>query len=368
MKKTLGKLSLLLAVLALIVAIDRVLFVRYGTPLWESDPILHYKHKPGATWNWGEKYDNKPIRINRHGFYDDDFPVKKARAELRGLVLGDSVVMGHGVLASESFANQLEAMLPQHLPGYEAYQVINAGVQGYSTFQHVEVLRRSMKFSPDFVVVGFCMNDVTEPYKVNQSYGGTGLDYHGILQAPHPWLAYLANDTGIGRVAIRLRMKLQRRNPSLQTLARQEIYEVRNMAENCGTDPVFIQAWASALRDLGAVYDLAARAGLPVVLVIFPHAFQIGNPALQAPQRILKQHAGENGVGYMDMTKIAESLLATGVALDALLLDRDHYTVRGHRLIAEKLLEHLLGNNLLQVPTDTTGGPHTKLEHKYGDV
>lgn len=67
--------------------------------------------------NWGEKYDNKPIFINQHGFHDDDFPEKKAAGEFRGLIIGDSIVMGHGVTAAETFSNQLERMLPDHVPG-----------------------------------------------------------------------------------------------------------------------------------------------------------------------------------------------------------------------------------------------------------
>jgi len=104
--------------------------------------------------------------------------------------------------ASETFANQLERMLPASVLGYNTYQVINAGVSGYSTFQYLEVLKRSMKFSPDFIAIGFCMNDVTEPYKVSKSFGGSGLDYHGVLQLSQPWIDYVVNETGFGVMLI----------------------------------------------------------------------------------------------------------------------------------------------------------------------
>jgi hypothetical protein len=104
MKHRLGNLALLLGTLLVIFIIDRVLLTKYPLPRWESDPVLHYKHRPG-TYTWGKRYDNKPIHINRYGFHDDDFPEKKADGELRGLIVGDSIVMGHGVTAAETFAN-----------------------------------------------------------------------------------------------------------------------------------------------------------------------------------------------------------------------------------------------------------------------
>ena len=59
---------------------------------------------------------------------------------------------------------------------------MNAGVQGYSTFQYLEILNRSMKLSPSFIMIGFCINDITEPSKVNTSYGVSGLASHRVWQ------------------------------------------------------------------------------------------------------------------------------------------------------------------------------------------
>ena len=345
MKDRLLKLALLLATLFFIFFLDRVLLAKLGLPLWTADPVLHYKHRPGVTDNWGKRYDYKPIRINRYGHYDDDFPEKKAEGELRGLLIGDSIVMGHGVTADETFANQLERMLPESVPGYTTYQVINAGVQGYSTFQYLEVLKRSLKFSPDFIAVGFCMNDLTEPYIVNKSFGGSGLDYHGILQSSHSWVAYVANETGFGRLAIAMQKRIQRNWPSREELVREEIYNVRRMAERSRTDPVFIKAWNQALSDLSMIYQLSRSSHIPVVLIIFPHTFQLRHEELQEPQRILKKHADQHGVGYIDMTGIVENRMADGVALDDIFLDEDHYTVKGHNVVAKALLQYLKAND-----------------------
>jgi hypothetical protein len=53
--------------------------------------------------------------------------------------------MGHGVTSDETFANQLERqLLKASGRKYDHYQIINAGVQGYSTFQEFHVLERSL--------------------------------------------------------------------------------------------------------------------------------------------------------------------------------------------------------------------------------
>jgi lysophospholipase L1-like esterase len=346
MKNRLANLALLFGTLLVIFIIDRVLLTKYPLPRWESDPVLHYKHRTG-TYTWGNKYGNKPIYINRHGFHDDDFPEKKADGELRGLIVGDSIVMGHGVNAAETFANQLERLLPDSASGYNSYQVINAGVQGYSTFQYLETLKRSLKFSPDFIVVGFCMNDVTEPFLVNTAYGGSGLDYHGILQISQPWVSYLVNETGVGRFAIYIRSRITKKIASVEREARKEKYNVRKMAEFSRTDPVYIEAWKQVLSDLSEMYDVASKENIPMVLIIFPFTFQLGDEKLQEPQRILKQHAAQHRVPYLDMTEVVEKLTNDGVPLDDLFLDSDHYTVKGHGVVTSMLLQHLKSRGII---------------------
>ncbi len=328
-------LALLAVTLGVIVAADRALYRRLRQPLWESDPVLHYKHRPNAVSYWGREPDAKKIRIKSLGLYDDEFPVTKPSGELRGLIIGDSIVMGHRVTSAESFANRLEKVLAGSVPGYASYQVINAGVQGYSTFQYREVLERSLRFAPDFVVVCFCMNDVSEPYIVNRKYGGSGQDYHGVYQVSDAWLDWLVNRTGFGNLAVKIRGQMVRK----RAIARYQIYGVKKMARGSRTEPVFIDAWRSALADLSAMYERCRAAGIPIALVICSHRFQIGEPALQEPQKILIEHAQSSGIPVLDLTAAIDSSVARGVAIDELFMDEDHYTVNGHIYVARALLE-----------------------------
>ncbi len=340
------KLALLSATLLTIFLFDRALFlgsIRLGA-IWKSDPVLQYEHRPGVVSHWGTIYDNKVIRINSHGYHDDEFAEAKPAGELRGLFIGDSIVMGHGVTASETFVNQLEASLRHGSSDPDrSFQMINAGVQGYSTSQYLEAFKRARRFSPDFLVVGFCMNDLTEPLVVDKRRGGRGLDYHLVTQEASPWLDFVTNETGFGQGASFIRLWIDGDDLRARWMA----YGFPRMVEGIHTDPEIVASWDAVLRDLEAIYTLALQIDLPVLLVIFPEVPQLQNERLQEPQRILKRHAESHHINCLDITEVAERHLASSGSVSDLFLDSNHYTVRGHAVIADELLRCLAKSGYL---------------------
>jgi hypothetical protein len=77
----------------------------------------------------------------------------------RILFLGDSLLY-YGELASKrTYLEEVEARLGSR------YEIINAGVPGYTTYQELEMLRRyGYDFEPDIVFLGFVLNDLFHPY------------------------------------------------------------------------------------------------------------------------------------------------------------------------------------------------------------
>jgi len=176
-------LSLLFLSLAAIVLADRLLLVKFGLPLWKYDIELHYRHRPGIARTIHQRGKARgTYRINRYGHNDDEFPVAKPDGELRGVSIGDSVTMGYGRPYASTFAAQLEGLLQAQDGRHRSHQIINAGVHGYSSPQERRILEESLRFQPDFIAVGCCMNDVTEPFLIDERLGGVGLDYHGVTQ------------------------------------------------------------------------------------------------------------------------------------------------------------------------------------------
>jgi lysophospholipase L1-like esterase len=355
--KWIGGLSVLILVLSTIVLSDRLLLARYGLPLWMPDEQNHYKHRPGVTRMWNRKYGGKLIHINQHGHHDDEFPVEKPEGEFRGVVIGDSVAMGDGVTRDETFSNQLEDLLNQNHGNGRTFQIINTGVQGYSTFHQYNVLKDSLRFSPDLIAAQFCLNDLTEPLVVDTRYGGVGVDYHGVAQAPSRIFSYLLNETGYGRLVQRIRDS----GKSVELERRWELYNTEKAALSTVDDPTFAQGWEITLSSFGNIYDLAGENNIPVVLLICPHTFQIAGDRYRNPQKILYAHARSKNVDVIDMTPVFEELIfdeklapliESGASFDEIeelysdrmrkyIFDHVHYTPEGHRVVAGKLYEYM---------------------------
>ncbi len=350
---------------------DRFLLTRYALPLYEYDAKLEYRLRPGIVRS--QSAINRPdalIRVNRWGFTDTEFPRSKPTGEFRGLMLGDSVTMGYGLTYPDTFSAQLERLLDARDLAHRSHQIINAGVHGYATYQELEVFRRSLNLDPDLVALGFCMNDVVEPFVVSKRFGGVGLDYHGVFETPNPLTGYLLNETGFGRLAQRLMQRSKRREAEKLT----ELYNVRSMVVGSRTMPRFIDAWKIVLDDLERIYSLAAAHHKPIVLLIFPFTMQLNNPAMREPQAILREHARRHGVDFLDFTddfarrifddpEVLDLLRRKGYdpdeirhfyrwKIDEYFLDQDHFTPRGHAVVAERLFQYLEEAKLVRTRTD----------------
>ena len=69
-------------------------------------------------------------------------------------VLGDSVSVGNGVEAEQTYSFLLEEKLGK--------KVLNASVTGYGIVDYVEVLGHiADNFKPQLVIIGICLNDVS---------------------------------------------------------------------------------------------------------------------------------------------------------------------------------------------------------------
>jgi len=125
--------------------------VHYYEIFQKSDnPVLFYEPKPG--------FSKGAVQINGHGFRDREYDLVKPRDTTRIVVLGDSVIWGHGIVLADTFAKQLENLLNERLDG--RYEVLNFGVSGYSLQQEVEqYLDRASRFQPDIAILGLCIND-----------------------------------------------------------------------------------------------------------------------------------------------------------------------------------------------------------------
>jgi Tfp pilus assembly protein PilF len=120
-----------------------------------SNPILGFELKPDFRHSSPDQRTTYS-RINSYGQRDVERTVEKPKGVRRVIVLGDSVVEGHGLPDLElTISRQLEKLYSDGKT-----QVLNFGVSGYCTRSEVELLEtKGLKFEPDVVIVVFVEND-----------------------------------------------------------------------------------------------------------------------------------------------------------------------------------------------------------------
>jgi tetratricopeptide (TPR) repeat protein len=122
-----------------------------------KNPVLSYELKPNYRNDHANAIDDFPT-TNSHGLRDVERSLEKPPGLKRVILLGDSVVVGHGVKnLDELMSRQLERLYPDG-----DVEVLNMAVSGYCTRSEVELLRqRGLQFDPDLVIVVFVENDFT---------------------------------------------------------------------------------------------------------------------------------------------------------------------------------------------------------------
>ena len=121
------------------------------------DPNLSFVHEP----NTHAFLMGQDVKINSQGLRDYEYPFDKSPGVYRILVLGDSTTFGWGVSMNDTASKILERELnARHVPGYERFEVINAGVGNYDTVQEVTYYKtRGVEFHPDMVILVYFIND-----------------------------------------------------------------------------------------------------------------------------------------------------------------------------------------------------------------
>lgn len=188
-------LSLLLIALSLCAALVAGEFIvrkiapqgvyRFPTGMFVLDEATQYRLTPGFRGTAQTPEYQTAIRINSAGLREDvEFGAKK-KDFFRILAIGDSFTMGVGVDAEQAYMKLQEQLAPAHAGRYE---VINAGVPGYSPGQSLAYLeKRGLALHPDLVVMSlFVGNDIIESYRqlpfyVVDGYLTNGLPQEGVL-------------------------------------------------------------------------------------------------------------------------------------------------------------------------------------------
>lgn len=191
-------LSLLLAEIAVRVggfapAMIKLADDREQTPYFLSDnPILGYELRPNYRDPNPTNHNGRFSYVNSDGQRDTERVVPRVTGKKRIILLGDSVVAGHGQPELDlTISKTLERVLG------DGTEVLNFGVGGYTTLAEVELLRvKGLKYRPDAVIVMAVYNDTDQ---------SNGEDFRRYQHQRPRWAEFLFERSSLFRfVALKL--------------------------------------------------------------------------------------------------------------------------------------------------------------------
>ena len=272
-----------------------------------------------------------PVVTNSFGLRDREFSAVPRPDVIRILCLGDSLTFGDGVAVEDTYPKQLEELLGQE--GKTKFEVINAGVPSYDTWQEVTYFEEwGVRLKPHTVVIGFYANDVVpRPARVKAflSGGGTlsrqglgGMFSDSAVYALKSSRLLLVLRDRIGKVHNRFR-------PSSEFLQQQSLLE--------GTDNDFVErGWQEVDASLKKMVLLKKEHGFDLLLVIFPMAEQLMRDYPHARyQKRLQGIANAHGIPSIDLM---DSFEREFNGFGSLFIEWDgHPGPNAHRIAADQI-------------------------------
>lgn len=325
---------------------------------YQYDPELGWVNTPGARGTFQRDEFRYEVEINRHGMRQGDVTFEPPHGCRRIAVMGDSFVWGIGVADEQRFTELLARRL-------KATEVLNFGVSGYCPVQYLLDLDHVLRFSPNIVILTFCLgNDFVDNvesvrYGYNKPYAD--LDGSGKLrilgrevpeskafgfQRRQRWL-------GSELLGSFRRLLLPHRLPTTgktaDSLSETDMYHVGIQSLESQRSHA-IEVNDALLAEIKRRLDMA---GVPLLVI-------------SAPTKLEYENHGEGNTGeYNDVLEqeLAQSCQRHSIDFVPMVARlnmsdfwrRDgHWNPEGHRKLAETLADRLVSLGFERVQVETT--------------
>jgi hypothetical protein len=262
-----------------LVASRRIELVQYLNP----DPGYTLM-KPGSHYEW----QGIPVEINSHGLRDSETEFEKPQSTFRILNLGDSVAMGWGVRAQDTYGKRLEEMLNQQAIGEQHYEVINAGVPGWNLENEFAYLQaEGLKYNPDLIMLDLTI--------VNDIYGKNAISKDNRLGL----FQWLRDNTYFWPF---LSIQLRWMEARAQGRTRIDVIDPPTKPSSYFPLDPDSEKWGEIWGWISKINTLANENKAEFVLLLFPLEFQvIDDQYTHLPQDLLMAKATENGIPTVDL-------------------------------------------------------------------
>ena len=253
---------------------------------------------------------------------DVETPFKAPPNTKRVLCLGDSYTFGFGVGSEETYPGYLEKILNDASNDSRRYQVINAGfASGLSTDAEYLYLREiGFKFSPDIVVLGFCLiNDLIDISKNEWVVNKDG-DLERIYNRTDRIIPVFVKRT------------------AMVTVLRAFIKPKEILRKN--REPLDAEAFARAQFALNKIKELGKKKGFKFLVIIIPPPLLVD----KKENGSVWDECREELVGFCRQEDIPYIDLLGVLRTDDFLSGKAgkmHFNERGNRKVAKVIFERL---------------------------
>jgi lysophospholipase L1-like esterase len=313
--------------------------IRHRLHAWPFESALYvpdYLTMRDTTLRWRFSPSNGR---NSLGLRNREVGPKKA-GTYRILFLGDSLIWTGETSSGELYTAVLEGRLNSRSQSPSSFEIINAGIPGYTTYQELEFLKiYGIDMKPDLVILGFVFNDLyykylhrpTNPKLLNVEptrylYHFNPYAFPGVLFAR----SYLAHDV-VGKSEVIWKRILHR--PILRFEQKEDFYLAWKS-----------YGWIHARKLIGETQALLRERGISLVVLVFPVSDQVNDryrnldeAYLLYPQGKIREICDDHAIPRLDLT---ESIYTNG----GITLFRDylHLNAKGNDLVTDELEKYLV--------------------------
>ena len=297
---------------------------------YKKDAELFWRIRPNQTIK-GKFFVDGVYEINSKGYREREFSAEKNPDVTRIICVGNSCTFGWKVNLDQTYPKILEKLLNQNLI-QPKFEVINAGMTGYSTFQGVRFLKREiLDFHPDIIIFSYGWNDMWPAEREDKDQ-----------KFPPQWILNLDDFLSRSRFYSFLKFEIM----SLLKSKKQSQDEKKIVYR------VPIEDYQENVKELARI---AQGAGIKVFFLSIPVS---SAKVFLGPGKTSKPHIANK---YYN-TALREITSEIGVPLiDVALLFEDrgdlydngreefiHYNARGHQEIADAIYQYFQGQGIAQ--------------------
>ena len=274
-----------------------------------ANPRLPFYHVP----NKNDDYYGVNISTNSEGFRDKELSSQELESSKKIIALGDSLTLGWGVKADNTYSQILEKKLDERFE--QNFEVINMGVGNYNSAMELALFEeKGLSLKPDAVILSYFINDI-EPTSKTSSL------LQKLIRKSY-FLAYLN-----GKL-IDLRAQI---NPD---------YSWTNYYKNLYQSQHNIDVNQKSLNKL---IEITQQNSIPLIIVNFPEFRQIKGYPFPEATRHIKNIAELGNVNFIDLTDQYREIEPIKLWVSN---EDPHPNALAHEIAANSIFNEILQNDL----------------------